>query len=121
MGTISNNKALRGAAVILIVACLIGCLSGCAVKKHLEDILKPHSSAEEREEMNQQYGDTVVYWTANGKSYHLYDDCSFMSRSEELIYGTVEQAIEAGKTRICRSCEQRYENGELQENEEPDG
>ena len=48
-----------------------------------------------------------VYWTRFGKVYHTHDDCQALNRSEELTYGTVEQAIAAGRTRLCSFCAKR--------------
>lgn len=48
-----------------------------------------------------------VYWTRFGKVYHTHDDCQALNRSEELKYGYVDEAIEAGKTRLCSFCAKR--------------
>lgn len=52
---------------------------------------------------------TGVYWTAHGKKFHLYEDCSALNRSEELVMGSAQQAIDAGKGTICKFCEKRHE------------
>ncbi len=49
-----------------------------------------------------------VYWTAHGKKFHLYTDCSSLDRTEELITGTAQEAIEANRGTICKFCEKRY-------------
>ena len=48
-----------------------------------------------------------VYWTQYGKVYHTHDDCQALNRTDELIYGTVEQAIAANRTRLCSFCARR--------------
>ena len=48
-----------------------------------------------------------VYWTRFGKVYHTHDDCQALNRTEELKYGYVEEALEAGKTRLCSFCAKR--------------
>ncbi len=48
-----------------------------------------------------------VYWAPYGKVYHTHDDCSAIRASTELTYGTVEQAIAAGRTRLCSFCAKR--------------
>ena len=48
-----------------------------------------------------------VYWAPYGKVYHTHDDCSAIRASTELTYGTVEQAIAAGRTRVCSFCAKR--------------
>ena len=47
---------------------------------------------------------TDVYWTKGGSVYHLTEDCQHLNRSDELIVGTVDQALEANKTRLCKTC-----------------
>ena len=44
-----------------------------------------------------------------GKVYHTHDDCQALNQSEQLTYGTVEQAIAAGRTRLCSFCAKRDE------------
>jgi len=53
--------------------------------------------------------DTVVYWAPFGKVYHLDEDCSALNNSETLTEGTVEQAIAANRTRLCKFCANRHE------------
>ena len=48
-----------------------------------------------------------VYWSPFGKVYHTHSDCQALNQSEQLTYGTVEQAIAAGRTRLCSFCAKR--------------
>ena len=48
-----------------------------------------------------------VFWTQFGKVYHTHDDCQALNRTDELTYGTVEQAIAANRTRLCSFCAKR--------------
>ncbi len=48
-----------------------------------------------------------VFWTQYGKVYHTHDDCQALNRSDELTYGSVEQAIAANRTRLCSFCARR--------------
>ena len=51
-----------------------------------------------------------VYWTKSGKSYHLYQDCSYINtdKTTEIFEGTVAQARELKKiTDLCDRCERR--------------
>ena len=50
-----------------------------------------------------------VYWSPFGKVYHTHDDCQSLNQSDELTYGTVEQAIAANRTRLCSFCARRDE------------
>ncbi|MCR5763619.1 MAG: hypothetical protein K6G00_09595 [Treponema sp.] len=52
---------------------------------------------------------TGVYWTEHGKKFHLYEDCQALDRSETLITGSAQEAIDAGKGTICKFCEKRHE------------
>lgn len=46
----------------------------------------------------------TVYWTPNGKSYHFDQNCSTLSRSKTILSGTLQQALDAGKTDPCDIC-----------------
>ena len=46
----------------------------------------------------------TVYWVKNGGVWHLRRDCSSLSRSKEILSGTVNEAIAAGKERVCKLC-----------------
>jgi hypothetical protein len=55
-------------------------------------------------------GGNNVYWTKSGKSYHLYQDCSYINtdKTNEIFEGTVAQARELKKiTDLCDRCENR--------------
>jgi hypothetical protein len=55
-------------------------------------------------------GVNLVYWTKSGRSYHLYQDCSYINsdRTNEIFEGTVAQARELKSiTDICDRCENR--------------
>ncbi|MCQ2554293.1 MAG: hypothetical protein MJ171_01405 [Clostridia bacterium] len=51
-----------------------------------------------------QYGTSDVYWTRFGKSYHLDTECQSLTRSKELIAGTVEEAFAANRHDPCDFC-----------------
>ena len=48
--------------------------------------------------------DGTVYWIENGSVWHNDVNCQHI-KGKEVISGSVEDAIEAGKQRLCRSCE----------------
>lgn len=53
---------------------------------------------------------SLVYWTKSGKSYHLYQDCSYINtlRTDEIFEGTIAQAKEMKNiTDLCDRCEDR--------------
>ena len=49
-----------------------------------------------------------VVWTKYGKVYHIYVDednwCQHLNNSDSVVIGSVEEAIAAGKTRLCKTC-----------------
>ena len=47
----------------------------------------------------------VVYWVEGGKVWHLSTDCRYLKDKENIHCGTVEEAMEAKKTKLCSSCE----------------
>lgn len=48
--------------------------------------------------------DGTVYWTRWGKSYHLDPDCQSLSRSPELISGTLDEAFDYKRNDPCDFC-----------------
>lgn len=52
---------------------------------------------------------TGVYWTEHGNVFHLYEDCQSLARSETLITGSPQEAIDAGKSLFCKSCKKRLD------------
>ena len=50
-----------------------------------------------------------VLWTNSlgGKVYHTHEDCQALNRTEELVVGSVEEAIAANRTRLCAFCARR--------------
>jgi len=46
----------------------------------------------------------TYYWTPNGKSYHTTDKCTALSRSKEILSGSLADAITLGKTDPCDKC-----------------
>lgn len=47
---------------------------------------------------------TDVYWAPFGKVYHTHEDCGALNHTDTLTMGTVEEAIAAGRTRLCSYC-----------------
>jgi hypothetical protein len=57
-------------------------------------------------------GVNLVYWTKSGKSYHLFQDCSYINsdRTVEIFEGTVAQARELKNiTDLCDRCQHKAE------------
>jgi len=93
-----DKKTKTIATVVAIIALLIG---GAASIDY-----NPVSS-EELSAAEAALGDTIVYWAPFGKVYHTHDDCSALNVSEQLTYGTVDEAVAANRTRLCKFCANR--------------
>ena len=50
----------------------------------------------------------TVYWTAGGSAWHIYEDCGYLKRSKEIFSGSVNEAREQGKEKVCSSCDKKY-------------
>ncbi len=60
-------------------------------------------SASEHESEGESSEIGVVYWTKSGTVWHTRKECGHIKNSE-VISGTVDEAEEAGKIRLCSSC-----------------
>jgi uncharacterized protein YacL len=61
-----------------------------------------------------------VYWTKSGRSYHLYQDCSYINtdRTDEIFEGTVAQARDLKNiTDLCDRCANRAKKEKGLENQ----
>ncbi len=92
-----DKKTKAIALVVAIVALLIGGVSSYD--------FNPVSAEQQQAAMETINSD--VFWTRFGHVYHTHDDCQALNHSEELTYGTVEQAIAANRTRLCSFCAKR--------------
>lgn len=45
----------------------------------------------------------VAFWTENGEVYHTKNTCGYL-KNKSYMTGTIQQAIESGKERLCSSC-----------------
>ena len=46
----------------------------------------------------------TAYWTAGGGSYHFSKNCTSLKRSRNIISGTLQEALDEGKTDPCNLC-----------------
>ena len=95
-----DKKTKAIATVVAVIALLIGGLASYD--------FNPVSEEQQQAAIN-VLGDESVYWSPFGKVYHIDEDCGALNHSDELTYGTVEQAIAAGRTRLCSFCARRNE------------
>ncbi len=61
-------------------------------------------SSEMKEAAMNEFGTATVYWAPFGKVYHTHTDCQALNQSDTLTEGTVEQAIAANRSRLCKFC-----------------
>lgn len=92
-----DKKTKTIVTAIAAIALIIGSLLGYD--------FDPVSVEEQQAAINTISSD--VFWTQYGKVYHTHDDCQALNRTDELTYGTVEQAIAANRTRLCSFCARR--------------
>lgn len=92
-----KTKAIAG--VVAVIALLIAGVSGYD--------FNPVSQEQKEAAVAAISGDVLWTNTLGGKVYHTHEDCSSLNRTEELVQGNVEQAIAAGRTRLCYYCAKR--------------
>ncbi len=99
-----SQKGLVGsiAVIALIIAGITGIdLNPPSQEQYLEQTQQVESLMD---------GANHVYWTKSGKSYHLFQDCSYINtaRTNEIFEGTVAQGRELKNiTDLCDFCERR--------------
>ncbi|MBR7082034.1 MAG: hypothetical protein IKI49_04965 [Oscillospiraceae bacterium] len=89
-----DKKTKTIATVVAIIALLIGGVASYD--------FNPVSVEQQQAAINAISDD--VYWSPFGHVYHTHDDCQHLNQSDQLTYGTVEQAIAANRTRLCKTC-----------------
>ena len=95
----TDKKTKVIATVVAVIALLIG---GAASIDY-----NPVSQEQQQAAMEAIADD--VYWSPFGHVYHTHDDCQALNQSDQLTYGSVEQAIAANRTRLCKFCAARDE------------
>lgn len=48
--------------------------------------------------------DQIVFWVEGGSVWHTDKSCSSLLRSKNILSGTIDQAMKAGKSRACKIC-----------------
>lgn len=104
-----KQKGILGS--IAVVALLVAGITGVD--------LKPPSKEQYAEQTKQVQdltnGVNHVYWTKSGKSYHLFQDCSYINtdKTVEIFEGTVAQARELKNiTDLCDRCQGRAQKAQ---------
>ncbi|MBR4360222.1 MAG: hypothetical protein IKP32_06350 [Clostridia bacterium] len=107
--TDKNTKLIAGIAAIVALAVGVGGsydfhpVSQEQVEEMEEvDLI----AAENAVELNEG-----VFWITTGKSdvYHIDQECFTLNNTEDLVYGTVKEAFDAGHTRLCYYCAKRHD------------
>ncbi|MCL1798351.1 MAG: hypothetical protein FWG23_01195 [Eggerthellaceae bacterium] len=97
------DKRAKTLISILAVVCLAGAvgLSADYDPISLEDLQQMRENAE-----SSDFGANYVKWSTNSKVYHTWATCSALNRISEnnLREGTVDEAFEASKARMCKIC-----------------
>ena len=103
----ADGKTKTIASIVAVVALLIGGLTGYD--------FAPYSAEQQGQDLAQQiYDGVAVYWTAHGSVYHSHEDCYHLDRTDDLTYGSVEEAVAAHKERLCMTCAKRDEEAGLE-------
>ncbi len=89
-----DPKSKKIAAIAAIVALVIGGLTSVDYNP---------ISSEELTAAEQAISGTV-YYSQFGKVYHTHEDCGHINNSDQVYYGSVEEAVAAGRTRLCNTC-----------------
>lgn len=100
--SLTNKNADKKTKMIATVVAVIALLIGGLVSYDWNPI-----SAEEKDEAVEYFGDQDVYWTPYGTVYHSSLECGHLNHSDNIIKDSVEKAIEANKTRLCKDCAAR--------------
>lgn len=64
---------------------------------------KPEYTSNADEMLSDTEENSIVYWAKSGEVWHTSRDCRYI-RNSEVESGVVEDAMEAGKDRLCSSC-----------------
>ena len=99
---LTNKNLDKKTQTIAVVAACAALLIGGAASIDYNPV-----SAEEKQVAEANITGKVT-WTQYGKVYHIYIDedtwCQHLNNSDTVKVGTVEEAIAAGKTRLCKTC-----------------
>ncbi len=97
-----NKDTDKKTKTICIIAAIIALLIGIGTSIDYNPV-----SSEEKAAAVNTFGDAAVYWPPFGHVYHTHTDCQALNQTETLTEGTVEQAVAANRTRLCKFCANR--------------
>ena len=95
----ADPKLKKVGAIVAVVALLIG---GAASYDY-------NPVSKEQKDAATQVILSDVFWTNSigGKVYHTSVDCQHFNKTEELVQGSVKEAIAANRSRLCKTCAHR--------------
>lgn len=95
----ADPKIKKVGAIVAVAALLIGGASS----------IDYNPVSKEQKEAAMEAITTTVYWTntRSGKAYHTHEDCQTLNQTDELVAGSVEQAIAANRVKLCYFCAKR--------------
>ncbi len=95
---LTNKNADKKTKTIATVVAIIALLIGGVASYDFNPV------SEEQQQAAIEAISDDVYWSPFGKVYHTHDDCQSLNKTDTLTYGTVEEAIADGRTRLCAFC-----------------
>lgn len=98
---LTDKKADKKTKVIAIVVAIIALLIGGLASYEWNPVSQEQLDAATATIS----GD--VYWAPFGHVYHTHQDCQALNQSESLTVGSVEEAVAASRTRLCKFCAAR--------------
>ena len=98
---LTDKNADKKTKTIAVIAAAVALAIGALTSIDYNPI-----SAEEKAAAAEEVGGDV-FWTPFGHVYHAYDDCQALNHTDTLTYGSVEEAIEHNRTRMCSFCAKR--------------
>lgn len=70
----------------------------------------PHQNQDFSDSNSQDPSESeTVYWSKSGSVWHLYSDCRYLKKSNEIFSGSVDQAKANGAEKICSACAKKEE------------
>ena len=107
---LTDKNADKTSKTVAVIVAAVACLIGGFTSYDYNPV-----SSEQLQAATNALGDTTVYWTEYGNSthkYHIDSDCQHLknTKSDEIKYGTVEQAFAGNATALCKTCQKKHQD-----------
>ncbi len=96
----AKTKAI--VSIVAVIALAIGAVSGYDFNSLSKEQLLAATADE-------HIGQGVYWITTGGTVYHIDQECFTLNNTEDLKFGTINQAAEEGHTRLCYYCAKRHD------------